>query len=181
MDIVSFKIKQQVPKIIKSLRRRSLIEVVTDGFTLQHVMMKYCTKRLIDKIVEHINQNRWAIFNRHALIKATAKDEVRKAQIHFILQPVWDSLVNNMGRAGIENHLKQILSKFQQESPQKPGYLAGNTLNLLCQNSVDLTGYDFSNLTIWQAYLKGVNLSHVNFSNSDLSQSVFSELSTAAK
>ncbi|WP_201789125.1 WD40 repeat domain-containing protein [Scytonema hofmannii] len=56
---------------------------------------------------------------------------------------------------------------------QKPGYAAGNILNLLWQFHVDFSGYDFSNLTVWQAYLQGMNLHQVNFANSDLSKSAF--------
>lgn len=55
------------------------------------------------------------------------------------------------------------------------GYAGGNILNLLVQLQTDLTNYDFSHLTIWQAYLQGVNLPQVNFAYSDLSKSVFSQ------
>jgi len=166
-DIVSPKIRRKVYGIVKSLRRRSLIEKVADGFTLQQIVMDYCTKRLIDKIMVHISQNRLAIFNRHALMKATAKDYVKETQIRLILQPIWNSLVNKMGPKGAENQLKQLLYKFQKKSPNKPGYLAGNILNLLCQNNIDLSGYDFSNLKIWQADLQNINLEPVDFANSD--------------
>lgn len=166
-DIVSPKIRRKVHGIVKSLRRRSLIEKVADGFTLQQIVMDYCTKRLIDKIMAHINQNRLAIFNRHALMKATAKDYVKETQIRLILQPIWNSLVNKMEPKGAENYLKQLLYKFQKKSPNKPGYLAGNILNLLCQNNVDLSGYNFSNLKIWQADLQNINLEHVDFAHSD--------------
>lgn len=39
------------------------------------------------------------------------------------------------------------------------GYAPGNAINLLRQLNTDLSGYDFSFLTVWQAYLQGVNLS----------------------
>ncbi|MEK8018238.1 MAG: NB-ARC domain-containing protein, partial [Candidatus Parabeggiatoa sp.] len=175
-DIVSRNIKNQVVKTVKSLIRRSLIEKVTDGFTLQNVVMEYCTERLIDKVVEHISQNRLALFNRHALMKATAKDYVRKTQIRLILQPIWESLSNKMGPEGAENHLKQLLSTLQKQSPRKPGYLAGNVLNLLCQMGRDLSSADFSDLTIRQAYLQGMNLHQINFSHSDFAQSVFTRI-----
>jgi len=171
-DIVSPKIRQKAPKIVKSLRRRSLIEKVVNGFTLQPVVMEYCTKRLIDKIVDH-SRNQLAIFNRCALMKATTKDYLRYAQIRLILQPIWNSLVNKMGPIGAEDHLKRLLDKFQQESPQKPGYFAGNIINLLCQNHVDLTGYDFSHLKIWQADLRNLNLVDINFAHSEFQDSIF--------
>ena len=64
---------------------------------------------------------------------------------------------------------------MRKEFPQEPGYAAGNILNLLRQLKTDLTGYDFSDLTVWQAYLQGVNLHDVNFARADLSKSAFTE------
>ena len=43
------------------------------------------------------------------------------------------------------------------------------------QLKIDLTGYDFSNLTIWQADLQTVPLHQVNFSNCDLSRSILTK------
>ena len=40
-------------------------------------------------------------------------------------------------------------------------------LNLFSQLDINLSGYDFSSLTIWQVYLQGVNLHQVNFANAD--------------
>ncbi|MEH2059785.1 MAG: NB-ARC domain-containing protein [Nostoc sp.] len=74
----------------------------------------------------------------------------------------------------LENHLSQILLQLQQV-PQSVGYAGGNLLNILCQLQTDLSGYDFSHLTIWQAYLQSVNLHQVNFTNTDLAKSVFAE------
>ncbi|MGK7874425.1 MAG: pentapeptide repeat-containing protein [Xenococcaceae cyanobacterium] len=48
-------------------------------------------------------------------------------------------------------------------------------INLLCTRNTDLTGYDFSNLTIRQAYLQGVNLQNVNFANSELTKCNFTK------
>src|SRR5205807_604060 len=58
---------------------------------------------------------------------------------------------------------------------QKPDYAAGNILNLLVQQNIDIRGLDFSDLTIWQAYLQGAILSDTNFMNADLAQSVFTD------
>jgi uncharacterized protein YjbI with pentapeptide repeats len=46
----------------------------------------------------------------------------------------------------------------------KPSHAAGNILNMLVHLGADLTGYDFSGLAVWQAYVQGVELSHINFS-----------------
>jgi WD40 repeat protein len=55
------------------------------------------------------------------------------------------------------------------------GYAPGNAINLLRQLNTNLSGYDFSCLTVWQAYLEGVNLYQVNFAHSNLAKSVFTE------
>ena len=54
-------------------------------------------------------------------------------------------------------------------------YACGNSINLLRQIQVDLTGYDFSGLPILQANLQGLNLHQVNFAGAELSRSVFTE------
>ncbi|MGI8933855.1 MAG: hypothetical protein ACR2FS_07250, partial [Phormidesmis sp.] len=51
----------------------------------------------------------------------------------------------------------------------------GNLINLLIQMQIDLSGWDFSQLPIWSAYLKNVTLHRVSFAKSDLSHSAFSE------
>ncbi|NJO42029.1 MAG: hypothetical protein HC865_15720 [Cyanobacteria bacterium RU_5_0] len=57
------------------------------------------------------------------------------------------------------------------------GYGGGNLLNLCCELQLDLTGYDFSQLTIRQAYLQKVNLHRVNFAYADFIKPVFTQTS----
>lgn len=57
----------------------------------------------------------------------------------------------------------------------RPGYAAGNLLNMLLHLGADLTGYDFSGLSVWQAHLRDVNLYAVNLTNAWLDSSVFCE------
>ncbi|BAB74499.1 MAG TPA: NACHT domain-containing protein [Nostoc sp. UBA8866] len=116
------------------------------------------------------------LFTTHALIKAQAKDYVRESQISLILQPLINQLITEFGSLeNISNCLVHILSRLRGKSPQETGYAGGNVLNLLHHAQVDLSGYDFSGLTVWQAYLQGVNLHDVDFANSDLSCCVFTE------
>lgn len=72
-----------------------------------------------------------------------------------------------------QERLLQILENIQMNSLLQAGYAGGNALNILCQLNTDLSKYNFSYLTVWQAYLKGVNLYHVDFTYSDLAKSVF--------
>ena len=163
-------------QVLASLQRRSLIERSAARFTQQPVVMEYVTVRLIEWVCAEITTQKINLFRSHALVKAQAKDYVRDTQVRLILQPVVDGLIVSLGSPErIDNSIKQILAPLQRKSPQETGYVAGNSLNLLRQLKVDVSGYDFSHLTIWQANLQGMNLDNVNFAHSDLSRSVFTE------
>jgi WD40 repeat protein/transcriptional regulator with XRE-family HTH domain len=179
-----------------SLQRRSLIEKNNALFTQQPVVMEYVITRLIEQIYEEIiglkveglkveNSYKLAnfkpdslqLFRSHALVKAQAKEYVIETQIRLIIQPVVDRLITTLSDSKtLESCLDQILEMLRGKPPLKTGYVSGNIINLLRQLQVDLSGYDFSNLTVWQANLQGINLHNVNFANSDLCQSVFSDI-----
>ncbi|MHC5743326.1 MAG: WD40 domain-containing protein [Nostoc sp.] len=174
-DIVRPLTKREVMEALESLRRRSLIEQRTALFTLQSVVMEYMTDQLIEQVCHEITTRNIALFMSHALMEATAKDYIRNTQITLIIKPITDRLSTIFRYAkNIEHHLYQILLSLRQ-TPQTAGYAGGNLLNILCQLQTDFSGYDFSNLTIWQAYLQRVNLHRVNFANSDLAKCVFAE------
>ena len=161
---------------LESLSRRSLIEKNASRFTQQPVVMEYVTSHLIEGVCEEIVRQRPKLFRDHALIKATAKDYIRENQIRLILQPVIDRLLAVFrSKRDIEACLSQILATLQETSPLERWYTAGNIINLLCQMGTNLTGYDFSNLCVWQADLRQARLHKVNFQNADLSKSVFAE------
>ena len=184
---------------LESLQLRSLIEKATlvltqrhsVSFTQQPVVMEYVTERLIEQVCQEISTAEIVFFDRYALMKAQTKDYLRSAQIRLIIQPVADRLLALFGnKKNIKNYLIQILSKLRMSSGiaaptpgakeashslQKPGYAGGNVLNLFWQLQIDPSDLDFSCLTVWQAYLQGVNLHRVNFTNSDLTKSVFTQ------
>ncbi|MEL7034993.1 MAG: NB-ARC domain-containing protein [Cyanobacteria bacterium J06592_8] len=172
-------------EVLESLQRRSLLETqrgssLQNGrsteFTLQPVVMEYVTDRLIEEVAEEISTQNCHLFRTHALIQATAKDYVRETQIQLILVPLISELLSSFRtQTKIIEHLLSLLQQEQAKLLREPGYLAGNILNLFCYFQVDLTGYDFSNLTIWQAYLQNTRLKNVNFSHSDLSRSIFAK------
>ncbi|MBF1990182.1 NB-ARC domain-containing protein [Fischerella thermalis] len=175
-DMVSPVPSPKLLEALESLLRRSLVEKSAATFTLQPVVMEYVTQVLIEQVCEEIATEKIELLRCHALMKATATDYVREAQIRLILQPVIDGLLTVFrSKKGIEKQLTKILARLQEESPQEPGYTAGNIVNLLKSLGIDFTGYDFSHLSIWQADLRKVNLHHVNFQNADLTKSVFSE------
>ncbi|MEH2251644.1 MAG: NB-ARC domain-containing protein [Nostoc sp.] len=175
-DIVRPLPKREVLEALESLRRRSLIEQRTALFTLQSVVMEYMTDRLIEQVCHEITTGKMRLFISHALMEATAKDYIRNTQITLIIKQVIDRL-STIFRfpKNLETHLSKILFELQNNPSQAAGYAGGNLLNILCELETDLSGYNFSNLTIWQAYLQSVNLHRVNFANADLAKSVFAE------
>jgi WD40 repeat protein/DNA-binding HxlR family transcriptional regulator len=163
-------------KTLKSLVQRSLIESKANHFSLQPVLMEYASSQLIERVCEEIETGELVLLKSHALLKAEAKDYIRKAQISFIVQPIIDGLLGVFkNQINLEIRLKEIISQLQVNSPQESGYAAGNILNLLCQLQTNLSGYDFSDLNVWQAYLQNVNLHDVNFTGADLAKSVFAQ------
>ncbi|MDJ0517096.1 MAG: AAA family ATPase [Trichodesmium sp. MO_231.B1] len=175
-DIISWQTQQELLQSLISLKRRSLIKTTELGYTVIPVIREYIIARLIDEVCQEIKTAQIQLFNNYCLSKATAKDYIRETQIRLIIQPLLERLVQELGgKINVENKLQQIISNCQNKSPLAPGYLGGNLLNILSQLNTDLTNYDFSYLTICQAYLQGVELHEVNFTNSNLSKSIFSE------
>jgi WD40 repeat protein/DNA-binding CsgD family transcriptional regulator len=176
-DIVPTPSSPMLLEALESLGRRSLIEKNRAGFRQQPVVMEYVTEQFIERICEEIRTgDDIPIFNSHVLMEAKAKDYVRNTQIRLILKPILEQLLNKTGSVDqIKYHLTKILTHLQDSPVPRPGYAAGNILNLLVQSQVDLEGYDFSGLTVWQAYLQDVDLHRVNFTHTDLTKSVFAE------
>ncbi|MDD1435601.1 NB-ARC domain-containing protein, partial [Dolichospermum sp. ST_sed10] len=170
-DIISSLPQLSLLEALASLLRREFIEKSNgDKFSLQNVIMEYMTDKLIREVWQEIQTENIQLLNSHALIKAQSKDYVREAQIRLILNPIKEKLL-------LVNHntLNHLLIKQKQKFYRIPGYFGGNIVNLLSQLFTDFTNYDFSNLAIWQAYLKDITLHNVNFTHSDLSKSVFAE------
>lgn len=173
----------QLLQVLAALQSRSLIEKVENGFTQQPVVMEYVTSCLIEQMSEQLCQ--WQVgepipdrclFQQYALIQVQAKDYVKDSQIRLILQPVLDQFITCFGNvAGIEHYLQQMLQAMRADPAHSRGYAAGNMINLLRQINVDLSGYNFSQLAVWQADLQGITLYDVDFSEADLSKSRFSQ------
>ncbi|MBD2435918.1 NB-ARC domain-containing protein [Nostoc sp. FACHB-110] len=175
-DIVSPIPPQNLLEALESLTRRSLVEKNAALFTLQPVVMEYVTQRLIEIVCQEIVTHQIDLFRCHALMKATAKDYVREIQTRLILNPVRDRLITALkGKRNLENQLAKIIANSRKTSPLEQSYTAGNVLNLLCYLEADLSCYDFSYLSIWQADLRCLKLHNVNFQNANFDKSVFAE------
>lgn len=174
-DIVPQVARAKLLEALASLRMRSLIEKSSTGFTQQSVVMNYMTSQLIEQAYEAIATTDIHFFNHYALIKADSKDYVRASQIRLVLAPLVSKLQSNFKLEEIKSKLDQILFKLRDVFSTLPGYGGGNILNLLYQLKIDLVGYDFSYLTVWQAYLPTISLHQVNFTGANLAKSVFAE------
>lgn len=164
--------QQSIPQQISSLIRRSLLEKTEGTFFLQPVVMEYVTERLIQQVCTEFTTRQLDVFQSHSLIRVQAKDYVREIQVRLIMQPVIEWLLSCYRNVSeVEDRAKLLLTQQRQ----KPGYAAGNLINLLVQLKVDLRGSDFSDLVVAEADLRQVNLAGVNFQNADLTKSIFSE------
>ncbi len=174
--ILSPALKRRLPEVLKSLGRRSVIERRAQGFTQQPVVMEYLIEQLVEQICQEICANEIHYLANHALLMTQAKSYVRDSQGRLILQAVGDRLRELLQTTkNIETKLKQLLLKLQTEFAQTDGYAAGNLLNLLRHLDIDVTGYDFSQLVMWQANLQGLRLYEVNFTGCNFAKSAFTE------
>ncbi|MDY7023563.1 MAG: NB-ARC domain-containing protein, partial [Cyanobacteriota bacterium] len=175
-DIVRPVSMSELLPALASLQRRSLVEKTENAFTQQPVVMEYAIDELIDRSVQEILKGEINLWRSYAFLQAQTRDYLREAQTCLILQPILDQAIANLGSvSAVEQHLREILTQYQQQQTPEMGYLAGNLLNCFRQLNSDITGYDFSHLTIWQAYLQDYPLHNVNFSQCDLSRTVFTE------
>ncbi len=160
---------------IYCLNQRYLIETNSSGYTLQNVIMEYMTQKLCIKIIKEIDSGELDKFNSYALLKANSKDNIREVQKRLIIQPIIDKLTTNLGgKDELITHLNGLIDTIRTKKMR--GYAAGNLINLLCILQADLKGYDFSGLTIKQAFLRDVELHKVNLENAELENCVFPEV-----
>lgn len=167
--------REQIFDALTSLSRRSLIEKVLPGFTLQNVIMEFVTKQYIDRICQEILADKTDLLRSHTIVNAVAKDYVRESQIRVIVSPILEKLARILGKENVENNLEQSLRSAQSSSRVNQGYAGGNLINLFVQNLSSLNGRDFSGLAVWQAYLQGVNLQNANFTRCEFAQCIFTE------
>jgi hypothetical protein len=153
---------------VRSLQRRSLLETCGDRIALPHVLAEYVTERLIAQVCREVEDVAPDLLNRHTLVQAQAREDVRQSQVRLILQPIAQRLAARLGPAGVEAAFRRILDMLRVEAPRRPGYAAGNILTLLLHLGYDVRGYDFSRLSIWQAYVRGATLPAANVAQADL-------------
>jgi WD40 repeat protein len=179
----------QVLEALTALRDRSAIETTEAGLTQQPVVMEYTIERFIASIVQESIAIDLALFTTHALFEAKAPDYVRQTQAQIILYPLGLKLLEHFGSIpNLVAHLQILLDSLRSPSTHHPphvnpneslnaplNYAAGNLLNLLCHLKLDLQSWDFSTLSVRQAYLAEVLLRNTHFNNTRFTESVFAE------
>ena len=161
-DIFAPLAKKLLPETLDNLERKIPIERTDRGYTLQPVLIEYMSDRAIAEVCQELKTGKLQLFNSHALIKASAKDYAKASQIRIILQPIIEQSIFELGETqrSLEDRLSEILLNLNR---QRSGYAGGNLINLMRYAKINLAGYDFSNLTIWQADLQNLDLHGVNF------------------
>ncbi|MEM9004378.1 MAG: NB-ARC domain-containing protein [Cyanobacteria bacterium P01_F01_bin.86] len=176
--------RSQLLEALESLSWRSLIEKTTltlggkstTNYTQQPVVMEFITDQLIHQVSQELTTQSVSSFRQFALIKAQAREYVRESQVRLILQPVLDELTPHEGTVpALQHHLMELLEQARGQATRHAGYLAGNSINLLRQLGVALSGCDFSHLPIWQANLQGLTLQNIDFTAADLAKSLFTQ------
>ena len=181
-DMVPALPQPQLMEVLESLRWRNLIDTAAltqmegdaIGFTQQPVVMEYVTDRLIDRISQELVTESPDLFNSHTLMKTQAKEYIRESQVRVLVAPIVARSLTALGSPKqLEQSLQRLLAKLRETAAARSGYGGGNLLNLLRQLETDLRGYDFSHLTIRQAYLQDTNLHHANFAHATFEHCAF--------
>jgi hypothetical protein len=168
----------QLLEAAEALRRRSLLEPGTGGatLTLQPVVLEYVTGRLVEDVAREIATHQPVLLLGQALVKATAKDYVRRSQERLIAAPVLEQLIAEYGsERGIERRLTALLGALRGRSRVEQGYGPGNLVNLLRLLRRDLRWVDLSGLAIRQAYLQEVEAQDASLAGAHLVESVLAE------
>ncbi|MGB3312465.1 MAG: NB-ARC domain-containing protein [Nodosilinea sp.] len=184
-DIVPAITRSNLLEALESLTGRSLVEKrvqkgkskPTGEYTQQPVVMEYATDSLIQQLTTELVQGEITCLSHYALIKTTVLDYIRESQVRVILTPLIkrleDAIYQNPGR--LEQHLQTILSVLRSSPIQVGGYGPGNLINLCLHLNIDLTGYDFSCLTIRQTELQGATLQRADFRSAKFLETTFTQ------
>ena len=161
---------------LEALCWRNLIEKQKGSYTQQPVVMEYVCDRLIERIVDELTNGELDLFTCYALVKTTVKEYVREAQARLLLNPIareWQKTFR--ASAALLNQVLNLLQTLRQIDNPLSNYGGGNLINLCLHLKLDLSSFDFSNLSIWHACLQQVELHGINFAYADLSTSLFAE------
>jgi WD40 repeat protein len=175
-DIVPSLSSRELLEGLEGLSWRNLLEKQGSSYTQQPVVMEYVSDRLIETIIAELTNLDFNLFIHHALLKTTVKDYIRETQIRLLLTPIARKIQKHFRTApALKQQILLILERLRQQANPLSNYGGGNLLNLCITLKLDISGFDFSRLSIWHAYLPQAKLHHVNFAYGDLTHAVFAE------
>ena len=150
-DITPTVRKLDLLEALESLMWRSLIEKQSGSYTLQCVIVEYVTDRLVERVTQEITEESFTLklLHSHALVKTMVFDHIRESQFRMIVEPIATKLGYVFpSPQALACHIHTILKQVKNQNSLVSGYAAGNLLNLCCHLKIDLSGYDFSKLSI---------------------------------
>jgi WD40 repeat protein/transcriptional regulator with XRE-family HTH domain len=161
---------------VEALGRRSLLERGEGGgFTLQPVVLEHVTEEIIAAAAAEIREARPMLLVRHPLVKAKARDYVRRSQERLIAAPLLARLaVAGMGGEG-EGVLLGLLEGWRGRPPAAQGYGPGNVVNLLRLRRGHLRGLDLSRLVLRQVYLADCAAQDTSLAGAELAEAALAE------
>lgn len=128
-------------EVLDSLRRRSMIETTGPAhFTMQAVFKEYVTGCLIERAYQEFLSEIAGIWMSHALTRAKNRDSSSENQPGPLLASLAERLLATLGKRGIEQKAKSLLTTQRRRDMQHRGYLAENILNLLNHAGCSLRG-----------------------------------------
>src|SRR3712207_1614050 len=118
-----------VLEAVEGLRRRSLLEQAERGplFGLHSVVLEYVTDQLVEDVARELASGELDLLVRQPLLKATAKEYVRRSQERLICTPILERLVEARGSArAAESRLVALLDRGRGRPLGDQGYGPGN-------------------------------------------------------
>ncbi|BAU12409.1 WD-40 repeat protein [Leptolyngbya sp. NIES-3755] len=171
-DLVPPVAKGKILEALEALYGRSLLERQTNEYTQQSVVMEYVFDRLITAITTELITFEFSLLHSHSLIKTTVKDYIRESQERLILSAIAAQLHQHFpSTSALKDQLRSATDQLRHHS--QSCYAAGNLLNLCQHLQLDLTGYDFSRLTIRHGYFRQNALRQANFTQAHLIDPAF--------
>jgi WD40 repeat protein len=182
-EIVPLLTESQLLTALTALSRKSLIECHRAKFTLQTMVMEYTICRSIELVVAELtaaNATTSApdlpLWLSYPWLNIRAPEYIQELQRRSILESIASQLQSQFPcRAILVEHLRSLLTRAKTEDRGITYYGGGNILNLFRHLAIDLSGSDFSNLSMWQADFQGAILHNVDLSGADLSKAQFTQ------
>jgi transcriptional regulator with XRE-family HTH domain len=169
--------RNEALEALEAVSRRSLLEQGERGtVTLQPVVLEYLTDHLVEEVAAELASGHAIVLVSHALVKATASDDVRRSQERLIGVPLLAQVVAIAGDpTAAERRLLALLEGWRGRPPAEQGYGPGNVVNLLRLLRGDLRGLELSGLSIRQAYLQEVDAQDANLADARLTECVLAD------